>query len=401
MGHHRSRSQNQVKVIIPNCIHIQYTESVSDKVQTGKGFSIPDLDSTPEKSSSPTAKLDLPSDAGLESSPSPPRKSKSSKNTKNKATSILDLKGSIDDSEEEADDLSNVFMKDDRLDSPELKFQPGSHVKHQIDNFNQPATQFQSFENYALDDSGLLTQAGDLLREDEKRGISTKTIWDIPSTDEQSFTQIQAVSTCPMCHAPVNPEDLKAAGSMSTRAQETFCRTHKRKDAEQQWIEQGYPTIDWDNLSNRLLAYKQELEHWIKGAESHYRNQFSESLSKGQDRTLRKEGSNLVPGYYGPRGARVISEFIMEQFTKLLKQRAPKDRIMSKRGVTAYVQAVLVMEVATLLIADDMDVDVEKAQFVLRESVMAGELLCPEPREKVSRRVVDSEDEDESEDELA
>jgi len=97
-----------------------------------------------------------------------------------------------------------------------------------------------------------------------------------------------------------------------------------------------------------------------------------------------------------------MSEFIMEHYTELVKERAPKDRVMSKRGVTPYVQAVLVMEVAVLLIMEDMNVDIERAREILTESVAAGELLCPEKRERVSKRVQVSEDEDHgSEDELA
>ena len=86
----------------------------------------------------------------------------------------------------------------------------------------------------------------------------------------------------------------------------------------------------------------------------------------------------------------------MRKFTPLLKKRLPHDPVMSARGFTAYVQSVLVPELVVRLIMEDMDVDVEKGREILADSVSAGELLNEEIKDVVTRKVVDSEGEDES-----
>lgn len=359
-----------------------------------------DLGSTPVRKDSSQFKMSLPNTDGLESSPISP--SQAARLDKSVRTTIVGLKGVIDDSADEEDSLPDVFRRDDGLDSPNASPMPASQEKPDLKHYMQAETQAQAFQNYAFDDSGLLTQANELLADALELKTGHQTVWNIASTADHDLTQTQAISVCPMCYAPVDSKLLEAAGDLNTRAQEAFCRSHQRSNAEQVWDERGYPQINWEGLSERIPKYKTELKSWIDGHDSHYRTLYSTALSKGQNRSLRKTGSNLIPGYYGPRGSRIITEFIMNNFTTLLKQRAPKDRVMSKRSVTAYVQAVLVMEVASRLIADDMHIDLEEARTVLQESVSTGELMCDEPQERTSRRIVASEgEEDTDEDELA
>ena len=49
---------------------------------------------------------------------------------------------------------------------------------------------------------------------------------------------------------------------------------------------------------------------------------------------------------------------------------------MASRGVSSYVQTVLVPELAVLLIKDDMQVNDAEARTILNESAEIGELLC-------------------------
>lgn len=68
-------------------------------------------------------------------------------------------------------------------------------------------------------------------------------------------------------------------------------------------------------------------------------------------------------------------EMILHTFASKLRQQASSDPVMASRGVSSYVQSVLVPELATLLVMDDMLVDDEAAREILRQSVNLGELL--------------------------
>jgi len=85
----------------------------------------------------------------------------------------------------------------------------------------------------------------------------------------------------------------------------------------------------------------------------------------------------------------------MHAFTPVLKKRVVKDRLMAARGVTGFVQSVLVPEVAVSLIMEDMNVDVEEARSILTESKGMGELVNEEIKDVVSRSIADSEEEEE------
>jgi hypothetical protein len=86
----------------------------------------------------------------------------------------------------------------------------------------------------------------------------------------------------------------------------------------------------------------------------------------------------LTPGYYGTRGLRAMSENIMSKFSPLLRKIAVKDRLVSTRGVTGYVQTVLVPELAVRLIGEDMGVGEDGARQIMRESVGKEDLLNEE-----------------------
>ena len=183
---------------------------------------------------------------------------------------------------------------------------------------------------------------------------------------------------------------------MNIRIQEKFCRDHKTRTAQDDWEIKNYPTIDWGNLDTRIAKHHAFIKKLINGQHSYYRELMDDTVLGGKDRNLMKMTSNLTPGYYGARGLRIFSENIMRKFTPLLKKRLPHDPVMSARGFTAYVQSVLVPELVVRLIMEDMDVDVEKGREILADSVSAGELLNEEIKDVVTRKVVDSEGEDES-----
>lgn len=216
-----------------------------------------------------------------------------------------------------------------------------------------------------------------------------------PILDEDDFLTMTQAGRCPMCHAPVDPADIRAFGkNMNIRTQEKFCRAHRLKTANEDWKDKNYPTIKWEKLDKRISQHHALIKKMIKGEDSYYRTQMEEKINAGKDRSLLKMTTNLTPGYYGTRGLRAISENIMHKFTPLLKKTIVDDKVMSARGVTPYVQSVLVPEVASRLIMADMKVSLEKAREILSESADVGELLNEEIRDVVKNTVLDTEDEE-------
>ena len=252
-----------------------------------------------------------------------------------------------------------------------------------------PATQLEPFKTYDIDDSGLVETAQTLLRDHENLILPEPNVLREP--DDPSPTDDPR---CPMCKRPVDLEELRQYGEMNTRQQEAFCRSHQRRNAKDNWNSKGYPEIAWDMLDARISKHHSFIKELIDGGSSHYRDVLAETVKAGKDRNLLKSTSNLTPGYYGSRGLRFISENIVHVFTPLLKKRVVKDRLMAARGVTGFVQSVLVPEVTVLLIMEDMNVDTKKARTILTESSGMGELVNEEIKDVVPPRVEDSDNDD-------
>jgi hypothetical protein len=252
-----------------------------------------------------------------------------------------------------------------------------------------PATQLPIFKKISID-GDMVERAHDII------GSQTN-FFCLPLTqmeeDDDNFTS--RADRCPMCKNPVDPEELKIRGDMNIRQQEKFCRDHQKKDAKEEWTSKGYPEIDWDSLDARISQHHGFIKRLVNGADCHYRDMLDEKVKAGKDRTLLKSESSLTPGYYGTRGLQAISENLMSKFTPLLKKRVVKDRLMAARGVTGFVQSVLVPEVAILLIEEDMNIVAHEAMAVLKESVNIGELVHEEIRDVVTRRAENSDQEGE------
>ena len=77
-------------------------------------------------------------------------------------------------------------------------------------------------------------------------------------------------------------------------------------------------------------------------------------------------------------------ENIMAKFAGKLRRLANIDNLISTGGVSGFVQAVLVPELAVMLVQADMSIDdEEKAREVLRSSVAIGHLLNEEEDELI------------------
>lgn len=79
-----------------------------------------------------------------------------------------------------------------------------------------------------------------------------------------------------------------------------------------------------------------------------------------------------------------MNDYITQQFSEKLRTLAGSDKLIGAAGVAGYIQAVLVPELATLLVKDDMDVGVERAREILVESTEVGDLLNEEDEDDVN-----------------
>lgn len=198
---------------------------------------------------------------------------------------------------------------------------------------------------------------------------------------------------CPMCDEQVDEELLKefSKGARMVMAQQSkFCRMHKKKSAEELYVEKGYPEIDWTTLVARIERHHDFLKSLIMGAESHFAGILTENIRTGNARTLLTTQEYPTPGYYGLRGMALMTEMVTETFSRLLRKRAPTDTRISGRGYTGFVQSVLVPELAVKLIQEDLSLDGDKAREVMVESRELGEILNDEKRQSQPRPHIES-----------
>ncbi|KAK4997446.1 hypothetical protein LTR66_003141 [Elasticomyces elasticus] len=202
-----------------------------------------------------------------------------------------------------------------------------------------------------------------------------------------------ATTACPMCGIEVElsflrqfREENTTDDRMNVRLQTQFCRAHKRRTAEHIWRDRRYPNIDWDNLDKRLAKHHSHVDSILdQRVTSYYRNQLEETLGNGTKTAVQgwNAGGQIVPiGYYGSKGTRMMTESILSQFSTKLRQLAVSDKLIAavgvSGGVSGYVQAVLVPELALALVKEDMDVDAERAKEVMVEGTDVGDLLNEE-----------------------
>lgn len=100
---------------------------------------------------------------------------------------------------------------------------------------------------------------------------------------------------------------------MTLRQQTQFCKAHKERSAESEWIERGYPKIDWQQLDARIADFHISMDDILsRRKSSFYRNAFEDTLKSGKNKTIQEsliggdEIEGMSPGYYGGRGAKVM-----------------------------------------------------------------------------------------------
>ncbi|KAJ5526818.1 hypothetical protein N7513_010977 [Penicillium frequentans] len=190
---------------------------------------------------------------------------------------------------------------------------------------------------------------------------------------------------CPMCNAEVDPEILRqfqAQPKQRLREQQRFCASHKQDTATKEWEAQGYPDINWDTFEHRLEGYFPDMDKYLDPEEpSYYRNILESAQKAGKNLRLTLDGDGIEViscGYYGTKGAQKMLYAVMERFGVRLRRLAKDDPLVAKMGVVGYAQSVIVPELATRLIGEDMDVHASAAREIMRQSIEIGQKLNPQ-----------------------
>ncbi|KAJ2906051.1 uncharacterized protein MKZ38_003088 [Zalerion maritima] len=274
---------------------------------------------------------------------------------------------------------------------------------------------------------------------------------DITSQYVKNSSTEDGTTTCPMCDHPVRSSLLSEFASSlpsfdpdafetNVVTQQRFCTFHRSTSAKELCEERGYPIINWGILEERLKAHSGVVKALLSttssgsgsgtGAEeelSPYLASFARKVRTGKERTLLQANMKTsvtstsattaktsstsraalttpaggdknppsVPstGYYGPRGTRIISEFVARRFRKDIRRCAVTNKLVSVRGNMAFIQGVVVPELAVRLVLEDLRGGMlagdkegsekrmatrEEAERILDESREVGELLNEE-----------------------
>lgn len=206
---------------------------------------------------------------------------------------------------------------------------------------------------------------------------------------------------CPTCRKPTSLLNLAGhhpnvdPSSLPLREQTKFCYNHRLRDARSAWDERKYPTIDWDNLSqsDSLRAHIQSLVPLVKRkAPSHHLTNLDNAISaaKGNLSAINRalDTTNVHYGYYGPRGAKILSTAILDNaaLQRAVSRQLRTDKNMRTAGPGRLTDCVLLPEVLAGLVRDDFalgdgDEADRRARTILEESVDIGLLLCADDDE--------------------
>ncbi|KAI9892317.1 MAG: hypothetical protein M1814_001517 [Vezdaea aestivalis] len=192
---------------------------------------------------------------------------------------------------------------------------------------------------------------------------------------------------CPVCNTYM-PKGFQfsepAPPKLVYRARLQFCRTHDRDVGLAEWKAKGFPEINWSKLRERIDEMWLNTEDilWDRAA-SHFRDKVRAVVESGKvksllDSYMSDEAFASTPGYYGSKGAAIMNNMLMSRFAVDLKYLSEKDKLIRSIGAAAFVQTVLVPELAVFLIMKDLDRPYEEAVRVMTESQQLGELLNDE-----------------------
>lgn len=200
---------------------------------------------------------------------------------------------------------------------------------------------------------------------------------------------------CPLCGSPVAFEFYESYNNgrpLKFSDQHRFCHDHRMETARSDWARSGYPTIDWAEFTGSRIkkTHMDTLLQTLYGKrDSHYSSVLAGYAAKGPKalQLYFKEGivDVVSPGYYGPKGSKIMARTIQERLSKQLDHASRKGDLIRDAGVGGYVQAVLVPELTILLVKEDFSIaeDDEKARQIMNDSLEIGMLLHGEEEDAI------------------
>ncbi|KAK8181385.1 RTC4-like domain-containing protein [Phyllosticta citribraziliensis] len=206
-----------------------------------------------------------------------------------------------------------------------------------------------------------------------------------------------------MCGDPVDADELSdwqrrvGRKSMRLRDQILFCDAHKTAAARQEYHVHGYPEIDFKELPARIAHFRNDIIGILQETRpSHFRERLNGAISEGRGRTLaavhrEKQMHGMTTGYYGPRGRRIMEEWLSTNMADAIRERAGSDKLIGFKTVSGFVQEVLVPELSTWLVMEDMrqsedgeETGEARAREILGESAAIGEIVNAIKEEEVA-----------------
>ena len=214
----------------------------------------------------------------------------------------------------------------------------------------------------------------------------------------------EATDKCPLCEEPVEKShyfDFWIGKKKTVFYQTMFCKDHKRRKANKEYKDKGYPEIDWDDFPSKIRDYHPQLKAVLRNEKpSEYRDKHAQRLADKDARAVRKQLNSdaayeSTTGYFGSRGKRAMMEGIASQLGPVIKECVERDPVVAFNGFATFIQSVLVPELTIWMTMDDKGVSEKKAKELVQESGALGEVVNEEVEDTVT--VLESEDESELE----
>ena len=208
-------------------------------------------------------------------------------------------------------------------------------------------------------------------------------------------------SLCPLCSCPVSEITAKkinrGTALLKGDAAREWCLSHERSDAEIHCKEKGWPQT-LDNLEPvRVQRHIKQLKPIIERKQpSHYIQQLDSAITAAKGNLTKinfyiaqTAVETIHYGYYGPKGALMLSSMISSdsQVEKWLNKAKKKDKSLRLTASNARaVQCLLLPEILTSLVIEDMRLNesttvknaAQEARKILRDSATAGFTLHPD-----------------------
>jgi len=252
---------------------------------------------------------------------------------------------------------------------------------------------------------------------------------------------------------------------LNTKSKLRFCESHKAAKAQERFKSADYPTINWNKLPRRLdkmdsiiedilfqrtySTYRARLQEAIGDEATNFRHVLRNpdvnpagvtqktadelaaaadldelaSLTQNDIASLDRGKINStglrfgIAGYYGARGAQMIMDHVISSthLSQKLREVSANERVFKSVGVSGFVQAVIIPEIAWRLVREDLNLGTagrrgrsrkgaaganhepeegeERAKQILMESWEVGELVNAEEESEIRQVQEISDDE--------